>query len=140
MKSQLLVPSPQRSENMRRIRGKDTRPELQVRTALHKAGYRFRLHRRDVPGSPDIVLPRYQMAIWVHGCFWHGHECRKGRSRPATNVEFWSSKIARTKERDTQGREEAKVAGWKTRVVWECTLKSDVELLISELNGVRENR
>lgn len=123
---------------MRRIRGKDTKPERRVRSKLHRVGFRFRLHRRDLPGSPDIVLPQYRVAVWVHGCFWHGHECRKGRSRPTTNAEFWRSKIERTKERDRAGQKAARASGWKTRIVWECALEGELSRLISELKQMRE--
>jgi DNA mismatch endonuclease (patch repair protein) len=130
-------PSPQRSENMRRVRSKNTTPEMRVRSVLHRAGFRFRLHRRDLPGSPDIVLPTYRTAVWVNGCFWHGHDCRKGRSRPATNAEFWEQKRSRTRERDLVGHASAEAAGWKVRVLWECSLRSDVDALLSELAELR---
>src|SRR5690348_80348 len=90
-----------RSRNMSRVRGKDTQPELRVRRLLHAAGYRFRLHRKDLPGRPDLVLPRHRVAIFVHGCFWHGHPDCKRATIPATRTEFWTSKINRNRERDT---------------------------------------
>lgn len=125
---------------MRRVRGKDTKPELRVRRALHRAGFRFTLHRRDLPGSPDIVLPRYHVAVWVNGCFWHGHHCRKGRSRPSANSAFWKAKIERTIERDRSGEQAAVVAGWKPRIIWECSLESNLADLLSELAELRRSK
>mgnify|MGYP000863008343 CR=1 FL=1 len=115
--------SPQkRSEVMSRIKGKNTKPELVVRRLLHRMGYRFRLHRKDLPGKPDIVLPKWRTAIFVHGCFWHGHECPRG-STPASNVEFWSEKIRRNKERDQRAVSALGNAGWQVLTLWECELK-----------------
>jgi DNA mismatch endonuclease, patch repair protein len=125
---------------MRRVRGKDTKPEMKVRSTLHAAGYRFRLHRRDLPGSPDIVLARFQLAVWVNGCFWHGHDCRKGRSRPSVNSKFWNAKINRTIERDRIGENAAKAAGWKTWIIWECRLDNDLRDLLLELSKLRSIR
>ena len=96
---------------MGRIRGKDTKPELRVRKALHAAGYRFRLHRKDLPGRPDITLPRHRTVIFVHGCFWHGHEGCKANRIPKTNPEFWSAKIDRNRERDARNRAELEAMG-----------------------------
>lgn len=116
----------QRSRNMAAIRGKDTKPEIRVRSVLHALGYRFRLHRTDLPGKPDIVLPKYHLVIFVHGCFWHSHNCRYGKVTPATNAEFWSSKRAATVERDAQRTEALKALGWRYLTVWECeTTNSD---------------
>lgn len=109
-----------RSEIMGRIRGKDTKPELRVRKALHAAGYRFRLHRKDLPGRPDITLPKHKTVIFVHGCFWHGHEGCKANRIPKTNAEFWSAKIARNRERDAANRAALEALGWTVVVVWEC--------------------
>ena len=92
----------QRSRNMAAIRGKDTKPELRVRSALHALGYRFRLHRKDLPGTPDIVLPGLRTVIFVHGCFWHSHECNEGRKAPSTRAEFWAVKRRGTVERDAR--------------------------------------
>ncbi|MBX3611534.1 MAG: DNA mismatch endonuclease Vsr [Hydrogenophaga sp.] len=106
------------------IRGKNTLPELQVRKALFGMGYRFRLHRKDLPGRPDIVLPRRRIAILVHGCFWHGHaNCRYART-PSTRTEFWTAKLAGNRLRDQRDLESLRVAGWRTLVVWECFLRS----------------
>jgi DNA mismatch endonuclease (patch repair protein) len=110
----------QRSRNMAAIRGKDTKPEIVVRTALHALGYRFRLHRRDLPGSPDIVLPKYRTVIFVHGCFWHSHNCRYGKVTPATRSEFWSDKRTGTVERDQRKTQALEMEGWRVLTIWEC--------------------
>ena len=112
----------QRSRVMARVKNKHTRPELQVRRLLHRMGYRFRLHRRDLPGAPDIVLPRYRTAIFVHGCFWHGHDCPRGR-RPQTQTDFWDAKLNANIKRDQANREALEKNGWKVLTVWECNLK-----------------
>ncbi|QDT93852.1 very short patch repair endonuclease [Gimesia algae] len=114
-----------RSKLMSRVRSKDTKPEKIVRKLLHSTGYRFRLHRKDLPGKPDIVLPKYHAAIFVHGCFWHGHDCPKGR-RPITNREFWDDKLEKNKKRDARNTKLLKSEGWKVIVIWECeTQKPD---------------
>ena len=113
----------QRSRNMAAIRGRDTKPEILVRVALHALGYRFRLHRRDLPGSPDIVLPKYRTVIFVHGCFWHSHDCRYGRVTPATRSEFWSKKRSGTVARDLKKTEELKEQSWRVLTIWECETK-----------------
>lgn len=115
-----------RSRLMSRVKNKNTRPELLVRSLLHRIGYRFRLHRRDLPGSPDIVLPKHRKAIFVHGCFWHGHDCPKGK-RPKTNREFWEAKLDLNIDRDRQNLEDLKRNGWEALTVWECELK-DLEV------------
>jgi len=118
-----------RSALMARVRAKDTAPELAARQALHARGLRFRLHRRDLPGRPDIVLPRYQLAILVHGCFWHGcARCDRGRRRPQTNVEFWRSKLESNRQRDTRNLTTLEALGWKTAVLWECDVRSPERL------------
>jgi len=114
--------SEQRSFNMSRVRGKDTKPEMIVRALLHAEGFRYRLHRRDLPGAPDIVLPKYRTAVFVNGCFWHGHACHLFRW-PATREEFWRAKIARNIERDEAALGALHVVGWRTLIVWECALK-----------------
>jgi DNA mismatch endonuclease (patch repair protein) len=108
---------------MAAIRGKDTKPEIVVRTALHALGYRFRLHRRDLPGTPDIVLPKYRTVIFVHGCFWHSHDCRYGKVAPATRSEFWSYKRAGTVARDQRKMETLEAEGWRVLTIWECETK-----------------
>jgi DNA mismatch endonuclease (patch repair protein) len=113
-----------RSENMRAVRGKDTKPEKAVRSMLHKLGYRFRLHRRDLPGKPDLVFPSLRKVIFVHGCFWHSHDCRKGRGAPSTNSQFWKRKRELTVERDRKVLEALAAEKWDAYVVWECSLKN----------------
>jgi DNA mismatch endonuclease (patch repair protein) len=113
----------QRSRLMARIRGRDTGPELFVRSFLHRRGLRFRLHVGGLPGRPDLVLPRYRAAIFVHGCFWHGHTCRAGSVRPKTNARFWAEKLARNRERDRRSIAALRRAGWRVLVVWECSLR-----------------
>jgi DNA mismatch endonuclease (patch repair protein) len=111
-----------RSRIMRAVRRKGTGPELVLRKALHAAGLRFRLHRRDLPGTPDIVLPGRRVAVFVHGCFWHGHECRAGRA-PASRAEYWGPKLAANRERDARKAAELEAAGWRVVTVWECALR-----------------
>jgi len=109
---------------MARFKGKDTKPELLVRRALHAKGYRFRLHRRDLPGSPDIVLPRHRTVVFVHGCFWHQHEgCSIGRL-PRTRQEFWAEKFRKNKERDVRTKAALEGLGWQVLTVWECEAKA----------------
>lgn len=105
---------------MRRFKSRDTRPEITVRKALHRLGLRFRLHRRDLPGKPDIVLPRHQTAIFVHGCFWHQHAgCQVARV-PKTQSDFWREKFAKTAQRDEHTKTLLEDAGWTVMVIWEC--------------------
>jgi len=124
---------------MARVRNKNTAPELTVRKALHAAGFRFRLHRKDLPGRPDIVLPRHRLAIFVHGCFWHGHDCRRGKP-PQDNADFWIDKIARNRERDATAGEALAQAGWSVATIWQCELKDGLEPLIARLNAFRAVR
>jgi DNA mismatch endonuclease, patch repair protein len=116
-----------RSRMMAGIRGKDTKPELLVRSALHQAGFRFRLHQASLPGKPDLVLPRYRAAIFVHGCFWHGHDCHLFRW-PTTREAFWREKIGRNVTRDSQQMADLAGAGWRVAVVRECALKGRTRL------------
>lgn len=111
-----------RSWTMSRIKGKDTQPELIVRKFLYAHGYRYRVNVKELPGKPDIVLKKYRTAIFIHGCFWHGHSCLQGRI-PKSNETFWKDKFARNKERDLRVRKELKELGWNTLIVWECQLK-----------------
>jgi DNA mismatch endonuclease (patch repair protein) len=119
-----------RSENMRRIRSKGMKPELQVRRLLHRLGYRYRLHRRDLPGHPDIIFPRLRKAIFVHGCFWHQHEepaCRITRV-PKSRLEYWAPKLNRNKARDAANMKLLTGMGWTVLVVWECEVLKEQEL------------
>lgn len=108
---------------MSRIRSKDTTPEKTVRSLLHRMGYRFRLHRRDLPGKPDIVLPKYRTAIFVHGCFWHRHPGCRCTTTPKSNVDFWQAKFRANVERDRKARRDLRAGGWQVVVVWECQTK-----------------
>ncbi len=114
-----------RSWNMSRIRSKDTKPELFVRSTLHRLGYRFRLHKKGLPGRPDIVLKKHNTVIFVHGCFWHRHSNCKEASRPKTNSQFWENKIKRNIERDRNRLKQLKELGWNVVIIWECELKND---------------
>jgi len=112
-----------RSEMMSRIGSQNTKPEMVVRKGLHAAGFRYRLHARNLPGSPDIVLPKYRSVILVHGCFWHAHKgCRNFRL-PKSNTDFWREKLVLNAERDTRQLKELQDAGWRTLVVWECATR-----------------
>jgi DNA mismatch endonuclease (patch repair protein) len=116
-----LDPS-RRSENMRRIKSKNTKPEVLLRSLLHRKGYRFRIHRKDIPGNPDIVFPGRRKAIFVHGCFWHQHQaCREGRL-PGTRQDYWVPKLEKNKARDALALERLTALGWQSAVVWECEL------------------
>lgn len=122
---------------MSRIRGKDTRTELRVRALLHRLGYRFRLHRKDLPGNPDIVLPKHRTVIFVHGCFWHRHLGCRYAYTPKSRVEFWTKKFSANVERDAKARHALEQAGWQVLVVWECELRDADRLkkrLVSEIN------
>jgi DNA mismatch endonuclease, patch repair protein len=114
----------QRSRIMRAVKGVDTAPEMTVRRLAHRMGYRFRLHRRDPPGKPDLVFPRLHKVVFVHGCFWHGHDCARGARAPKANAKYWRTKIARNGVRDSANVAALKNAGWRTAVIWECELKN----------------
>jgi len=116
-----------RSHCMSRIRGKNTKPEILVRKGLHTRGFRFRLHNRKLPGSPDIVLPKYGVAIMVNGCFWHGHKGCRYATKPKTNIEFWETKIARNRHRDEVTTAHLEALGWTVITVWECELRGKLE-------------
>jgi DNA mismatch endonuclease (patch repair protein) len=117
-----------RSDNMSKVRGRDTKPEVRVRQITHRMGLRFRLHRKDLPGKPDLVLPRHRLAIFVHGCFWHRHAACRRASMPSSHREFWEAKFDANVVRDARQQLELKAAGWRVLVVWECELK-DVSAL-----------
>ena len=135
-----LTPS-QRHHCMSRIRGKNTKPEILVRKGLHARGFRFRLHNKKLPGSPDIVLPKYGVAIMVNGCFWHGHKGCRYATEPKTNIEFWETKIARNRHRDEVTTAHLEALGWTVITVWECELRNSSQLddrLDALAEGIRE--
>ena len=108
---------------MAAVRGKDTKPELAVRRLVHRLGYRYRLHRSELPGKPDLAFIGRRKAIFVHGCFWHGHDCGRGARVPKTNTDYWLGKIARNVARDERVRGELVALGWRSMIVWECELR-----------------
>ena len=112
-----------RSQVMRRVKGADTTPELVVRRALTRLGARYRLHRKDLPGRPDVVLPGRKLALFVHGCFWHGHDCARGARVPKQNRDYWVAKVGRNVARDAKSREALAGLGWQVETIWECDLK-----------------
>lgn len=127
-----IVSRSKRKEMMSSVKQRHTKPEITVRKLLHRLGYRFRLHSKKLPGTPDIVLPKYKAVIFVHGCFWHQHEsCRKAR-RPTSNVEFWNEKLNRNIERDKRKESELKKSGWKVSIIWDCEMK-DENFLIKKI-------
>lgn len=109
---------------MRAVKGKNTKPEIAVRKMLTAMSYRYRLHRKDLPGNPDIVFPGRRRVVFVHGCWWHGHDCKRGARVPATNVGYWTAKIARNEARDAAAVKALRAAGWRSLIVWECQLKA----------------
>lgn len=115
----------QRRHTMSRIRSKDTKLEMKIRRLVHGMGYRYRLHRSDLPGKPDLVLPRHRKVIFVHGCFWHSHDCAAGRKRPKSNKEYWLPKLQRNKDRDAKNQAELKALGWGCLVIWGCQTKEE---------------
>lgn len=108
---------------MRSIKGRDTGPEMLVRRTVHGMGYRYRLHRKELPGKPDLVFPSRKKAIFVHGCFWHGHDCKRGARTPKSNRTYWETKISRNRERDEQARKALQQDGWLVLIIWECEMK-----------------
>lgn len=117
-----------RSWNMSRIKARDTAPELAVRSALHRLGYRFRLHRQDLPGRPDVVLPKHRIALLVHGCFWHRHLACINCSNPKTRRQYWGPKLLGNQKRDVRNRRLLRRLGWKPIVIWECETKNTARL------------
>lgn len=132
----------ERSNLMSRINSTETEPEQLTRSLLHRAGYRFRKNVSDLPGTPDVVLPKYDTVIFVHGCYWHRHDCRKGRSMPSTNTEFWKEKFERNVERDAENEKDLQELGWQVLTVWECDLNDNpveaVEELMTKLDAQLE--
>ena len=123
-----VLTSKQRSFNMSRIRSRDTRPEMIVRSIVHRMGYRYRLHKKDLPGKPDVVLVRHRKIIDVHGCFFHMHKCRYGSVVPATNAKFWRTKRLSNVERDKRNLAALRRAGWRVMIVWECETRNLTKL------------
>ena len=132
-----ILTASQRHRCMSRIRGKNTKPEILVRKGLHARGFRFRLHNKKLPGCPDIVLPKYGVAIMVNGCFWHGHKGCRYATKPKSNVEFWETKIARNKHRDEVTAAHLEALGWTVITIWECELRTS-SLLDDRLNTFAE--
>ncbi|WP_425409612.1 very short patch repair endonuclease [Hyphococcus sp.] len=113
-----------RAEVMRAVKSKDTKPEIALRKALFALGYRYRLNVRDMPGKPDLVFPKHRTVIFMHGCFWHGHHCKRGARLPKTNTDYWRDKIARNQKRDKKNAAALRKLGWRVVTVWECELRS----------------
>jgi DNA mismatch endonuclease (patch repair protein) len=113
---------------MRAVKSTNTAPELMVRSMVHGMGYRFRLHRKDLPGKPDLILTRLRKAIFVNGCFWHGHDCARGARVPKRNRAYWQTKVARNRARDQKNLEKLAAAGWQSLVVWECATRDKNDL------------
>lgn len=128
------VSQEQRSATMARVRNKNTQPELRVRSAAHALGLRFRLYRRDLPGTPDLVFPKYKVALFVHGCFWHRHEGCPRATMPKTRVDYWQAKFHRNVERDARHAADLLALGWKPAVIWECET-TDPQLLAEIINA-----
>ncbi|WP_430430488.1 very short patch repair endonuclease [Oceanicaulis sp.] len=124
----------ERSRVMRAVKDKNTKPEMIVRRMAHALGYRYRLHRKDLPGSPDLVFAGRKAVIFVHGCFWHGHDCKRGSRQPKTNAEYWRAKIARNMSRDAANLQALENQGWRALVLWECELK-DRAAMAERLRG-----
>lgn len=118
----------QRKFTMSRVRAKDTSAEMRVRRLIHKLGYRYRLHGSDLPGNPDIIFRARNKAIFINGCFWHGHDCRAGRNRPKSNESYWFPKLERNKARDAANHAKLKQLGWELLILWECQLKDEAVL------------
>jgi DNA mismatch endonuclease, patch repair protein len=129
---------------MAAIKGRNTKPEMRVRSILHALGYRYRLHRKDLPGRPDIVLPKHRTVIFVHGCFWHCHECRWGSVIPKTRAEFWKEKRGGNVARDEKHRAALEAAGWSVVTIWECETRVDTDLRLAiervELTSPKQQR
>ncbi len=130
-----VYPPEKRSAVMRRVKGRNTQPELRVRKVLTALGVRYRLHRKDLPGSPDIVLPSRKLVFLVHGCFWHGHDCSRGARVPKQNRDYWVGKVERNRARDTQNLEALAAMGWRVETLWECDLK-DTDALAAHLSAL----
>lgn len=133
------VSQEKRSEIMSKIRGRDTTPEMLVRRVAHGLGYRFRLHRKGLPGSPDLVFPRFKKVLFVNGCFWHRHTCRVGKKAPKSNAAYWDAKWRKNRDRDTRVQGELRQLGWEVLVVWECQC-ADWETVAAALRSFLQER
>ena len=133
-----IVDAATRSRMMAGIRGKDTKPELQVRKALHARGFRYRLHGKKLPGRPDMVFAKHKALLFVHGCFWHAHDCPLFRW-PATRADFWRTKIAGNQDRDVRNIAALLDSGWRVAIVWECALKGRLRKPLNEVIDLCEN-
>lgn len=129
-----IVDTATRSRMMSGIRGKNTKPEMTIRSLLHRQGFRFRLHVKDMPGKPDIVLPRYRAVVLVNGCFWHGHDCSLFK-QPSTRADWWREKLERNRRNDERARSSLEEAGWRIAVVWECALKGSDRINMADIEG-----
>jgi DNA mismatch endonuclease (patch repair protein) len=127
-----IVSSAKRSEMMAGIRGKNTKPELIIRKALHAVGFRYRLHEKTLPGKPDLVFPKHNAVIFIHGCFWHGHDCPLFRM-PASRPEFWEKKISRNREVDASSTSRLLESGWRVGIVWECAIRGKNKQSVSDV-------
>lgn len=127
-----------RRRTMQAVKSKDTAPELMVRRLVHSMGYRFRLHRKDLPGKPDVTFPRRHKTLFIHGCFWHGHNCARGARVPMQNRAYWTKKVARNQERDKTAQASLHTLGWRVLVLWECELK-DIRRVGSKVKNFLED-
>ena len=127
-----IVSSEKRSLMMAGIKGKNTKPELVIRSGLHALGFRYRIHVKTLPGKPDLVFPKYKAALFIHGCFWHGHGCHLFKW-PSSRIDFWTTKINRNKEIDQISVEKLRTAGWRVGTVWECSLKGKTRLPLADV-------
>lgn len=118
-----------RRRTMQAVKSKDTSPEMRVRRLLHAHGYRYRLHKKELPGSPDLVFSSRRKVVFIHGCFWHGHDCARGARVPKTNTAYWVGKVARNRARDVRARGRLEEFGWKVLTLWECELKDEAAAL-----------
>jgi DNA mismatch endonuclease, patch repair protein len=124
----------QRSQTMKAVKSRDTGPEMVVRRLVFSMGYRYRLHSAKLPGKPDLVFAGRRKVIFVHGCFWHGHDCARGKRTPKSNTEYWLHKITRNRKRDAENTAKLVATGWQVLVIWECTLK-DRDVLVDNLRA-----
>lgn len=133
-------PTAQRSKIMAQVRGKDTSPELKVRKRVFRAGFRFRLHDKSLPGKPDLVFPRFKAAVFVHGCFWHGHSCNRGMRTPKANRDYWVAKLKRNVERDQRNDVSIRAAGWRPFTIWECCVEEATADLVAWLDHAKSHQ